>query len=524
MITMHPAISPSKPSNEVLMADVVGEGSSDAKSDDLFADETGVDVAKGSGSEEQAEGEPDIQDDDCEGASKRVLPDPGEPTASQMEDHRASGHIPYRSWCRECVEGRATGEQHRKRKGARTVCVFSFDYLFLDKTGQRVERAALSAGREEVDVTILVAKDSLGKSLFGHVVPQKGIDQDHYAVDILLGDLKWLGYTRISLRSDNERAILKLLAHAVTEARIHVEGLEQVMEEHPNVYDSAGNGEIEVGVKNLTGILRTNKLDLERRIGKAVPQVHPLMSWLVEYCAWMANVRVVGSDGLTAYQRVRGRAYAKRLVPFGELALVHLPPKGPERREGGALDARAKQGVVLGYGAMSHSYCVYVDGAVRYARSIQRMPLSQRWSADLLEGVNVSKQDMHSSRGARAVPFTDKVAPEDDPVPKPKRAARKLELRQSDFDPALGGFGWTEHCSKCEYARNHGWRASGNKQHSQTCRNRLEAALAQTETGRARLAHTKERLDRYTADQFDPEDIVPARDVQPEGELEVPTN
>ena len=166
----------------------------------------------------------------------------------------------------------------------------------------------------------------------------------------------------------------------------------------------------------------------------------------------MANVRSVRPDGLTPYQRVRGKAYAKRLVPFGELVLVHLPPKGPERRAGGALDPRAKEGLVLGYGAMSHSYCVYVDGAVRYSRSIQRKPLSQRWSAAALEGMAVSRQDLHTARGARAVPFTDRAAPEDVPAQR-RRAAKKLELRQADFDPDLGGHGWTEHCLKCTRAR-----------------------------------------------------------------------
>ena len=145
--------------------------------------------------------EQDVKDDepeseDHEGAEGRVLPDPGEPTASQVEDHRANGHIPFRSWCRECVAGRGTGEQHRKRTGDRAVCVFSFDYLFLDASGQKIARETLSAERGEVDLTILVVKDSKGKSLFGHVVPQKGVDQENYAVDILLGDLKWLGYQK----------------------------------------------------------------------------------------------------------------------------------------------------------------------------------------------------------------------------------------------------------------------------------------------------------------------------------------
>jgi hypothetical protein len=91
-----------------------------------------VDVGEGNDDEKD-----NFDGQDCEGADARVLPDPGEPTPSQIEDHRAFGHIPYRSWCAECVKGRSTGEQHRHRKGERKICVFSFDYLYLDKSGNR---------------------------------------------------------------------------------------------------------------------------------------------------------------------------------------------------------------------------------------------------------------------------------------------------------------------------------------------------------------------------------------------------
>ena len=206
------------------------------------------------------------EDQDREGAAARILPDPGNPTTSQIEDHRAKGHIPYRTWCKECVEGRSTGEPHRRRTGERSVCVLSFDYLYLDKAGGVMKKNSM-LDMEDVSVTILVAKESRGKSIFAHVVPQKGVDMDHYAVELLLQDLKWVGYQQISLRSDNERSILRLLEHAVTEARIELKGLDQVLEEHPNTYDSSGNGEIEVAAKSLTGILRTNKLDVEKKVG-----------------------------------------------------------------------------------------------------------------------------------------------------------------------------------------------------------------------------------------------------------------
>ena len=49
------------------------------------------------------------------------------------------------------------------------------------------------------------------------MIPQKGVDQDHYSVDVLVKDILWLGYREVFLRSDNEKAIVKLLENALTE-------------------------------------------------------------------------------------------------------------------------------------------------------------------------------------------------------------------------------------------------------------------------------------------------------------------
>ena len=63
--------------------------------------------------------------------------------------------------------------------------MFPFDYLHLDRSGKPVKGEALS-NMEDVDVTLLVAKASKGKAIFSHVVPQKGVDVEHYAVDVLM--------------------------------------------------------------------------------------------------------------------------------------------------------------------------------------------------------------------------------------------------------------------------------------------------------------------------------------------------
>ena len=76
-------------------------------------------------------------------APRRALPDPGQPTQQQLDDHRID-HLPFRSWCPECVAGSATGEQHQKRCESKSILTISMDYLYLTKS-RVVEREALQA-------------------------------------------------------------------------------------------------------------------------------------------------------------------------------------------------------------------------------------------------------------------------------------------------------------------------------------------------------------------------------------------
>ena len=111
-------------------------------------------------------------------------------------------------------------------------------------------------------------------------------------------------------------------------------------------------------MKQVKGILRTNKFDLEKYIQKEIPLYHPVMICLVEYAAWMLNVRVVGTDSTVPFERVRRRPFHKQFLPFGELVNVLLPLDGPARARRRALDARAVEGIMLGYGNVSNFFVV----------------------------------------------------------------------------------------------------------------------------------------------------------------------
>ena len=47
--------------------------------------------------------------------------------------------------------------------------------------------------------------------------------------------------------------------------------------------------------------------------------------------------------------------FHKRVVPLGELVHVHLPLDGSAQARRGALEARAVEGVMFGYGDVSQS-------------------------------------------------------------------------------------------------------------------------------------------------------------------------
>ena len=109
-------------------------------------------------------GEDDVIDGETieaaeEAEPQRVIPTPCMPSPSDVETHRGS-HIPYASWCDECVEGRGREMGHHTcTSQVRTVPTISFDYLFVNNKGIST-REDISAGEVVRDgINILVCKD-----------------------------------------------------------------------------------------------------------------------------------------------------------------------------------------------------------------------------------------------------------------------------------------------------------------------------------------------------------------------------
>ena len=244
-----------------------------------------------------------------------AMPDPGAPTAKEVEEHCVS-HLPHRSWCASCVEGRARDRAHRVRPGhvESHVPEVVFDYAFFG-----------SRGETETQV-VQVARDRRSHMLFAHLVPRKGLTFAHGASQ-MIRDLEILGYNEVVLKCDNEPA-LKAVQKEVAERRTKTTRVENSPKG-----DSKANGAAERAVQAVGEQLRVLRCGLQQRLGARVPGGHDLTAWLVEHAADLLNKVHRGEDGRTAYQRVRGKPFRGQLVEFGEKVHRRSDVKRPEQGE-----------------------------------------------------------------------------------------------------------------------------------------------------------------------------------------------
>ena len=171
----------------------------------------------------EGEGEEDAE----EGEEVKVNRAPGEPSRAEREKH-AITHMPFRSWCKHCVEGKAVNPGHYKKKEGeeQRIPVVSIDYMYMTEENQG-----------EMGMPILVFRDRESKWITANVVPAKG--ENGYAIKRLAQDVEYLGYKRIILKSDEENPIMAL-KRAVRRERTN-----DIMLEESPVGESQSNGEIE---------------------------------------------------------------------------------------------------------------------------------------------------------------------------------------------------------------------------------------------------------------------------------------
>ena len=274
----------------------------------------------GDGGEERAE----------DAVVPRPAPSPCSPTRAEREAHEAT-HLPFRSWCEECVRGRADNPQHRRRapevEEEHRLPEVHLDYAFLRRSDS------------EVLAKMVVLKALPSRAMQAWVVPSKGVGDQASAERVLRG-IRAMGIRPPCILKCDGEVSVEALREAVM-ARLG----EGAVPQGPPAGESQSNGVVENGVKLLKGLIRVHVLALERKLGVRFPADHPVLAWVVEAVGDLTTKHLRGHDGRTGYERLFGKAPREEGLELCESVLWRRPKQAGTNA---LLEARWEAGIWLG--------------------------------------------------------------------------------------------------------------------------------------------------------------------------------
>ena len=335
------------------------------------------------------------------------------------------------------------------------------------------------------------------------MVPCKGTEH-FYPEAALLRDVKFLGYSRLVIKSDQEPSILAL-AEAVKNT-LTSKGIDCQLESSPKG-DSHGmsNGEAESAVGITQGLARTLKDYVEHKSGKVIdPKLIEHVGTLYTLYAYDESSK----DGLTPYRKIKGRDWNIALPPFGECVYYRV-------RTTHKLDVRWDTGIFLGIRLHTTEKIIGTPKGVVVVQSIRRKPEDQQWDVELLQSIQGTPwaPNPSTARGARealelpeplaiSVEQPD-VASEDTKTASYKAHFKRVYLRQDDFDR----FGYSAGCKACAFIRQ-GLDRQGIP-HDEDCRTRTVQRLQETEYGRKRIEIARKKEEDFKSEPEKKQRVLP---------------
>ena len=294
---------------------------------------------------------------------------PTEPTPQQRIEHRCT-HWPYRSWCRDCNFGRGQHDHHRRKKGEKVVPgvpTISIDFVFLGTEHVKAQ-----------DNTFLFMYDNVSETPWTYRTGKKGIPR--WLVSAMLQDLENAGYgnSRICIRSDQERVIMKL-----KRLLIHARTGETVPQESP-VRESQCNGKMEQAVKAFEGQVRTFMCALESETNvKISPQSRAygfLTTWA---CTVLTRYRLT-PWGKSPFELLTGHKCPRPLISFGTPVIWKRALKHPDRAKG---ESDWGQGLFLGVKWRTSEAIIAVGDSIVLCRTVRADPETREATEAMLASI-----------------------------------------------------------------------------------------------------------------------------------------
>jgi hypothetical protein len=413
---------------------------------------------------------------------KKML-DPKKPRADEIEEHCIT-HLPFRNWCSHCISGRGVGAPHYAGKGDSGMSEMHMDFMFIGQEGE-----------PGVTVPVLVVRERSTRMTMAAVVPTKSTGT--FVAKRVLAFMHEVGiaYGDLVVKSDQEPAI-KSIINEVGRMRAASGCSGRYIDEDSPVGSSASNGVIERAVQSVQGMTRVLKSAVEERWKASIPTKHPVITWLVEYSAFLLNRFEVSSDGKTSYERCKGK-YAKTLgLEFGETLMWRRKPAGGAL---GKLTSLWGTGMFLGIRGKSGEIIVGDASGVWKTRTVRRVPIEDRWptaAIDCVVGVpwNTCEGDTKADGEVpKVIKMTEPEAAHErarTEVPIPTRFA----INKDDLEK----HGYTAKCHGCVAAL----RGGTKQKHSEECRKRMTEEMRDDE----KVKKSQRKIDKFIEEALQNED------------------
>ena len=416
------------------------------------------------------------------GSKRLAIKVPIQPTDEERREHEIS-HIPYRSWCGDCVRGKGLTSAHRRHsqgeeeKEQRRPLI-ALDYFYLGQD-------------EEQSLPILAMVEEKTGRTYAICMPEKGV-RNNYNAAAAAKVLKVSGCLGGILKSDTERALVAL------RSRLQ-EMYPTLGTEDATKGESQSNGLIESYVGKIQAQARTMKSALDRHYPGLLHSRHPVLPWMIDYAAALMSRFNRGSDGFTPYERSTGKKWRVQVPEFGE-AVWYQPLKG--ERASGKLEAKFEEGIFLGIQEGSALKWVGTPTGVQRSWSIKCKAGSDRWDQAMMEVMiglpwkltpKLEGLDKGVSLPAQIEVELPPQVEDDKEAERPRKRGyrpRGIYIRR---DVELEEYGYTPGCDGCEAAQ----LGLSHKHHSMACKKRIRDEMMKTPEGKKKVEAIEKRAEEF---------------------------
>ena len=328
------------------------------------------------------------------------LKSPDQPTPQERAEHNLT-HLPFRSWCKQCVQNKSKADAHPKQQRNSRAPVVQFDFCYFKSLGEQKTTPILTGIDVETGMAMAVVVSNKTQDFNYHVQRIQSFLMECGRVQAVLSNTV--------VQSDQEEHLISLLKATATKLGNNI-----TVRQSP-AYSSQSQGSVERFHRTLMGQVRTLKAQLEANYDISITSQHPIIPWLVRHAVYLLNRYATHADGNTSFYRRWNKQHRTPLCEFGETVLYQLP----NVKDLPKLENRFLPAIWLGKDTASGETLLGIATKVIRARTIKRQPMPEKHNRQLMDIINNSGLNKFPTAGT-AIPLPATYKP---PQRTPKESA-----------------------------------------------------------------------------------------------------